>query len=92
MNNTPRNNIRLEIPELETLVGIIETHLGRQQAVVLDEEQLAKYLTACVGCCLRNAKNKIVSDDNTQKGKLRPIQKVTTQTRLPPKSGLQEAL
>lgn len=42
MNNTPRNNIRLEIPELETLVGIIETHLGRQQAVVLDEEQLAK--------------------------------------------------
>ena len=42
MNNTPRNNIRLEIPELETLVGIIETHLGSQQAVVLDEEQLAK--------------------------------------------------
>lgn len=42
MNNTPRNNIRLEIHELETLVGIIETHLGRQQAVVLDEEQLAK--------------------------------------------------
>lgn len=42
MNNTPRNNIRLEIPELETLVGIIETHLGRQQAVVLDEERLAK--------------------------------------------------
>lgn len=42
MNKTPRNNIRLEIPELETLVGIIETHLDRQQAVVLDEEQLAK--------------------------------------------------
>jgi len=42
MNKTPRNNIRLEIPELETLVGIIETHLDRQQAVVLDEERLAK--------------------------------------------------
>lgn len=42
MNNTPRNNIRLEIPELETLVGIIETHLDRQQAVVLDEERLVR--------------------------------------------------
>ena len=42
MNKTPCNNIRLEIPELEALVGIIETHLDRQQAVVLDEERLAK--------------------------------------------------
>ena len=42
MNNTPRNNIRLEIDELETLVGILNAYLDRQPAVVLDDEKLTK--------------------------------------------------
>ena len=44
MNNTPRNNIRLEIDELETVVGILNAYLDRQPAVVLDDEKLAKRL------------------------------------------------
>jgi hypothetical protein len=42
MNNTPRNNIRLEIDELEALVGILNTYIDRQPSVVLDDEKLAK--------------------------------------------------
>ena len=40
MNNTPRNNIRLEVEELETLVGIIDVHLDQRKAVVFDDQQL----------------------------------------------------
>lgn len=40
MNNTPRNNIRLEVEELETLVGIIDVHLDQREAVVFDDQQL----------------------------------------------------
>ena len=44
MNNTPRNNIRLEIDELEALVGILNAYIDRQPSVVLDDEKLAKIL------------------------------------------------
>lgn len=57
MNNTPRNNIRLEIDELETLVGILNAYLDRQPAVVLDDEKLTKYRIVYDGCCLRNERN-----------------------------------
>lgn len=40
MNSTPRNNIRLEVEELETLVGIIDVHLDQREAVVFDEGKI----------------------------------------------------